>query len=297
MAALTLLVLLFAIPVAHGGCIEDFSRNLAQRLKASEKVAVSAIYDGENFYTTAYGNLLRDILVANLVRNNVKVVPRKDLMVVMEDVEAYGNGNLLGGLKAEVVVVGCYYKDTQAGRTELVLKAVRVKDRKILWASTCSMKVKSGHMRLMVRTYTNVREKTEAFASSIPLKAHLNKTCFLPGDRAQINIETRAGVYLYIFNIAADGRVSTILPNPVFPESPLSSGSLVFPPPSQKAVALVMTPYLGRSLAYESFRVVASEKRLDIEEVNTVSKLNQLLKAAHRVRWVELPYLVGEGCR
>ncbi len=294
----------------------DFARRLKRKLKSGERVAVSYIYDGDTYDVTAYGNRWRDRLESALVEKNITVVPRKEVALLMEDLETFGEKSLESlwkGLDSDVMVMGCYYRkfSSRGYWVQIVLKAVRVKSKTIITAKRFKEKVSVTELKGFTRVMGNVRKQRIKRMGRKPLflKAHLNTECFIPGQKAQITIITRAGVYLYIFKIAADASVTRIYLNQFFPEQPLPSSRFVFPPKSmEKKLSLVIRPYPGMDPAMESFRVVVSRKPLADEGFpvpknrmllgRTAGKLSELSRLIDKgeVSVVDLPYLVGKSC-
>lgn len=311
-----LLSLVLVGVVWAGNPAEDFAKRLKRRLHAGERVAVSYVYDGETGAITAYGNRWRDRLVSALTERRIRVVPREDLALLVEDLETFGEGSseaLWKGLEARVVIVGRYYRrfSKDGYQIEICFKALRTNPKEILLSRTYMVKFTPGEMPLLTMVRGNIyrRRFKRLGRKPLPLTARLNKTCFLPGEKARITVETKPGVYLYIFNIAADLSVTRLYPNRYLPERPLPTGRFEFPPRGIRGLSLVIGAYPGLDPAYESFRVVASARPLKDEafpvpenrvlvggRARKLSELSRLLESGE-VSVVELPYLVGKSCR
>ncbi len=311
-----LLLVFFAGAVRAGDPAGDFARRIKKRLHPGERVAVSYVYDGETGDITAYGNRWRDRLVSALTERRIRVVPRQDLALLVEDLETFGEGSPEGlwkRLEAQVVIVGRYYRrfSKDGYQVEICFKALRTNPKEILLSRTYRVEFTPGEMPLLTMVRGNIyrRRLKRLGQKPLPLTARLNKTCFLPGEEARITVETKPGVYLYIFNIAADLSVTRIYPNRYFRERPLPSGRFEFPPRGIRGLSLVIGAYPGLDPAYESFRVVASRRPLKDEafpvpenraliggRARKLSELSRLFESGE-VSVVELPYLVGKTCR
>lgn len=296
---------------------KNFAKRLKKRLHTKERVAVSYVYDRETGDISVYGNRWRDRLVSALTERKIKVVPRQDLALLVEDIETFRKGSpeaLWRGLEAQVVIVGSYYRkfSKDGYQIEICFKALRTNPKEILLSKTYEkVKLTPGEMRLLTVVRGNIyrRRLKKLGRKPLPLTARLNKTCFLPGEEARLTVETKPGVYLYIFNIAADLSVTRLYPNRFFPERPLPAGRFEFPPKGMKRLSLEIRAYPGLDPAYESFRVVVSRRPLKDEifpvpenrvlvggKASNLSELQRLLKSG-KVSMVELPYLVGKSCR
>jgi len=62
------------------------------------------------------------------------------------------------------------------------------------------------------------------------LKARLDRDfpCYESGSRAAITVESEAGVYIYILNVAADRTVTLIYPTPIFGKKSRSAAIFAF---------------------------------------------------------------------
>ena len=65
---------------------------ISKALRPGEAVAVSYIYDTESGNVTELGNLYRDKTETALADDGVTVKPRRDLALIIEDVESHGFG-------------------------------------------------------------------------------------------------------------------------------------------------------------------------------------------------------------
>ncbi len=300
-----------------GDPVKNFANELKKRLYPEECVAVSYIYDGDTFDITAYSNRWRDRIEIALTEKNIPVIVRKELPILLEDVENFSEkdlNTLWKGLESKVVVVGCYYRKFAKNEyeVEVILKAIRVRTKEVIVTKRFKEKVLKSELRCFTRVIGNIyHQRIERLGGTIlTLEAYLNKDCFKPGEDAYIIIKTNPGVYLYIFNIAADGSVTRIYPNKLFPERPLPTGYFEFPPKEiRDKISLRIFAYPEMDLAMESFRVVVSKEPLEVKELpvpenqvllgKKAGKLSKLLNLLNKgeVSVVDLPYLISTNCK
>jgi len=133
--------------------------------------------------------------------------------------------------------------------------------------------------------------------------------CYKAGSRAKITVNSEAGSYIYILNVAADRTVTMIYPNSYMPEKALVSNHFSFPPKALDNLVLELYPLVGEELSRESFKVIASKKRLDFSflkvaegrifagaEASELKEVLDLLKNAKGYSETSLNYMVGR-CR
>lgn len=315
LVSLLLLIPSFAPGAFGGDPAEGFAKELKRWLRKGERVAVSYIYDGDNSDITAYGDRWRSRIEAALSRKGVTVVPRKDIVLFIEDVESFRGeeeGDLWRRFGAEVVIVGRYYVEREQQRytVEMLLKALRVGTGELFAREFRGLRLSAQDRKRLVKVLGNVaRRRFEGLSKkSLFLEARLNKECFLPGEMVRISIRTEPGVHLFIFNIAADGSITRLMPNRFLPATVY--GRRFEFPPKKAPFSLVMQAFPGRDLAYESFKVIASRRLLSLPRVpvpvnrvfvkmspESLKELVRTVERAREVSVVDLPYWVGEGCR
>jgi len=113
----------------------DFARLLKQKLGKDKRVSIAVIYDGDSGNVTTYGNLWRDKLESALSTEGLTVMPRKDLVVLIDELSLQGNNTLLERfMNIDVIVTGVYYVNEDANHVEFFLKAFDVKVGRLVLA-------------------------------------------------------------------------------------------------------------------------------------------------------------------
>lgn len=123
-------------------------------------------------------------------------------------------------------------------------------------------------------------------------------------------VNSEAGAYIYLLNLAADQSVSLLYPNEQLPEKKQSSDRFEFPPAALGAVMkLQFYPLVEGMMSRESIRVISSFSRVDLTPVlqppATGSAAGQWQRAEEELArmkkhegWNEqvLDYQVGPDC-
>jgi hypothetical protein len=300
---------------------------ISKAVRPGEAAAVSFIYDSENGNVTALGNLYRDKTEMALSDDGVTVKPRRDLALIIEDVESHGFGkteqDVWDASGADVVICGRYSasKADKPGEPDaiyLLIKAFRVSDGSLVKAVEYKDKAPSGWARMHVVKHGNVwhREMKQVVGKGADyrapkLSAELNKkpACYLPGEPASIAVKTEPGVHLYIVNLAADLTAALLYPNAKLNDNKLASGNFVFPPPALgDRMRLVFFP-LGETTTFEDIKVIASRTPMDLSFLpvaenemfygakgGDIKKMVDFLKEAEDWSQVSLSYAVGPDC-
>lgn len=306
------LILPYKIQANEFSKIDNFVEQLKIKMHPQNRVAISYIYDAITLNITKYGNLIRDTLTNELVNQSVKVVPRKDLIILLEDINAM-NGDILKTLSSDILIIGCYYLKPSKKRIEIdiVLKSININTGEIIASYIYSSYVSSKYLPLLTDVVGNIREnKLEKLnKKSIYLNVSINKVCYKPNDKVFFEISTIPGIYLYIFNIAADGSIARIFPNDYFKQNKIVSEKFIFPPKELDDMTITMQSFPDIDPAYESFRIIASKVPLHTEEFEVpenkiiiggkAQKLEDLLKVIGNKEDIvvkDIPYLVGNMC-
>ena len=305
-----------------GSFSERLAENIAGHIEPGKRVAVVAFYDGDNGNYTALGNQWRD-RAETALSQQVKVVARRDLGALLDEQEEHLPGfneqELWSRSGADYLLVGRYYLSSRAeiDFIELKLKLLRVKDNEMVTAMDWQTRLAAGWqaraLRITGNYYADSIEIVGPGAASRgpELKARLDRDfpCYESGSRAAITVESEAGVYIYILNVAADRTVSLIYPNSYLREKAQVSRHFRFPPEALADLVLELYPLAGEELSRESFKVIASYDRLDLSflkvaeerifagaEAAELKKVLELLENAQGYSEVNLSYMVGR-CR
>ena len=326
-SALCVIISLTALKPASAAGFEVEISKIADRLGKGETVAVASIHEEKSGDITALGDRWRTRVEACLVNGGVVVKSRKDLGVILDEVEMYGSGrrNILDKTGADVVVSGVYaieYGPTESGRKpmiRLVIKAQRVTDKTIVKTFIYRENLSSGwEQRASLKKGNVYHRSIEAIAPDSKsrnrpkIKARLDRkpACYPPGMPAVIAIETEPGVHLYILGVAADHTVALFYPNKRMRDQPLPSGNFRFPPPAlAEDVQLVFYPLKEDELCQESIKVIASRKPIDFSYLpipedqvyagasgGDMKKVLETLRATTDWNETVLSYWVGPGC-
>jgi hypothetical protein len=248
--------------------------------------AVTYIYEAATGNITELGNRYRDKIEQVFRQKGYEVKARRDLPVLLEDLELFGTKNdkmqLWEQASAEVLVCGSYtvIKSREPGvndKIEVHVKAFRTADTTLVEAYTIEEELNYGWLSLAAKIHSNIHKRNFETASGtlaqsdksrdVPkLRVSLDRdpALYLPGESAEILIESEKGAHVYIFNIAADNTVSLLYPNELMPELPLASETFVFPPKNFSGqVSLVLSPLIAGEPCREAFKVIASGNKMD----------------------------------
>jgi hypothetical protein len=309
---------------------EQQAAPLLDAIPKGDRTAVSHIYDRTHGDYTELGNLYRDKLENALRARGIPVAPRRDLGILVEDMDFYGRSDkaqqVLESAGADTVIWGRYHRDKDAkGRDRIILflKAVQVPGPSQGAAVLGSVEVREAldakWVGLASRVFGNhYRDGLEAIApgqaSKGPvLKVRLNRDppCYAPGAEARIRIETVSGVHVYILGLQADGTAVLYYPNRLMPDRALLNGRLQFPPPAMQGnVDLLLYPLVPGEACREAFKVVASRQPIDFSFLpvpqnqvyagakgGDLARVLVVLKSASGWSEATLTYWVSEACR
>jgi hypothetical protein len=308
---------------------EQQAAPLLGALPKGDRVAVSHIYDRTHGDYTELGNLYRDRMENLLRAREISVVARRDLGLLVEDMDFYGASGkaqkVLASAGADVVIWGRYHRDKDPkGRARIILflKAVRVPGSSCGPAVLGSVEIREAFdpkwAALASRVFGNhYRDGLEAIApggnKGPGLKVRLNRDppCYAPGAEATLTIETVQGVHVYILGLQADGTAVLFYPNTLMPDRPLVDGRVQFPPPAMREkMALLLYPLISGEACREAFKVIASTDALDFNFLpvpqnalyagakgGDLARVLAVLKAASGWSEATLAYWVSEVCR
>jgi len=336
-----LAVLVFSLLCLHGilfagdPSFEQQAAPLLNALPKGGRVAVSHIYDRTHGDYTELGNLYRD-RIENLLRaRGIPVAPRRDLGLLVEDMDFYGSSDkaqqVLASAGADTVIWGRYHRDRNPegkDRIILFLKAVQVPGPSCGPSVLGSVEVRGAldprWVELASRVFGNhYRDGLEAIgpgeahatgARKGPvLKVSLNRDppCYAPGAESRLLIETDPGAHVYILGLQADGTAVLFYPNRLMPDSALLDGRLEFPPAAMRGkVELLLYPLVSGEACREAFKIIASSQPLDVSFLpvpqnqlyagakgGDLARVLTALKSASGWSEVTLPYWVSEVCR
>lgn len=300
---------------------------VVERIHPDQSVAVTWISDAETYDITALGNLWRDRIEKVFSDAHIRVKGRRDLTVVLEDIESFGLRDaekaILEKAGADIVVTGNYR--VIAGQEEsavikLMVKALCIETAEVIGAAEWIEPLAPDWPQLAARRMGNVYQKkidtitSPALAVSKPvLRARLDRSsaCYAPGDTGTIHVETEPGVYLYLLNLTADGTVSLLYPNRLCPFGRLPESPFVFPPEDcREDFDLVFYPFREGEATRESVKVIASRRPFDFSflpapvnqvflgaEGGDIRKVYNVLDKAKDWSDEHLTYTVGEVCQ
>lgn len=325
------------------GCASLQSRSTTDffpEIVSGNVAAVSFISEASTGDITALGNRWRDRIETSLAEKGVIVKARRDITVLIDDIESFGRSGsekeIWEEAGADIIVCGSYtiFDDTQGSGTmlssksgghviKIIVKAYRISDSSLISSREINEKLDPDWAALASKIVGNIHQESLAIVSSnlskngLPrLSATLdrNPSCYPAGSNASITISTEPGIYLYIFNLAADQTVTILYPNRFMQNNPLVSGEVIFPPPNadsaNKSMELVLYPLEQDKLCRESFKIVTSREKLDFSFLpvpenkifagaggGDIGKMTKVLKANNNFSEVLLTYFVGKGCR
>lgn len=313
-------------PAGFESRMADMSREIAP----SESAAVSWIYEESSGNVDDLGNSWRDRVERGLKDNQVNVKPRKDIGVIIDDVETFGLGvaehKIWEQAGADVVVTGNYRVShlTTSGSKEpyinLTLKALRVDDSSLVKSINWQEKLDVNWARRAACVRGNAHQKdVEIVADSSVnpnsplLTATLDRganACYPTATAGWVNIYTDPGSYVYILSLAADNSVTLLYPNSIMPEQPLPGGVMNFPPKAMaRELQLVFYPLNDDETCREAIKVISSRLPIDFSYLpvpeNTIyagaqgGDIKQVANTLKKARgWSEqvLCYMVGPDC-
>lgn len=310
-------------PIAHlpSAYDEKIAVDLVKHMQSGESVAVSWIYDEHTGDVTALGNRWRDRTESALQKAGANVVTRQEIVFLWEDAEHFGDGeNALDMSKAgaSVQVNGKYLIDRHDSTPQisLTIKAIRMKDGFIVGTTMWVEPLPANAEKLAATVHRNVFQNQvkniKGDAKGPALSASLNRepACYLPGENATISIRTEPGVFIYLFDMAADSSIVLLYPNKRYPPLRVETGTFVFPHPDRTDLKLCFYPIEDNPISSESIKVVASRTPLDfsflpvpMDEIYSGAKGGDILRVGDVLRqataWSEtvVAYSVGEACR
>ncbi|MCK5542687.1 MAG: DUF4384 domain-containing protein [Desulfobacterales bacterium] len=292
-------------------------------------VAVSYISEASSGDITALGNLWRERIEKSLTDNGIRVKARKDITIIIDDLESFGpglNNNIESDLwekaGADVIVTGSYTilnKKYTNPSIRVIVKALDIKQSRVIGVEEFEEKLDASWVNLESNILGNVYQKqlenvvSPYQTNDLPkLEARLDKkkACYKSGESARIFVKTEPGVFLYIFNLAADQSATLLYPNKWFENKPLTSGAFVFPPDKYlDSMKIVLYPLEENKPCKESFKIVASKQKIDFSfipvpenqiyiaaKAGSIKRITNELKKNKAFKDVVLSYYVGNGC-
>ncbi len=301
---------------------------LAESIRPEGAAAVSFIYDTRSGDVTELGNEYRDKVQLALRGEGVDIKARRDLGMIMDDVESHGfrksERQMWEDAGADVVIGGRYrtvsssISGEKTDRIYIVVTAYRVADSSNVGGFSHWDDCPPGWISLQMVKHGNVwhDKYTSVFDAKAPedgpkLTARWDKkpACYLHGESARITVETEPGVYLYLINLAADYTAALWYPNSKLEDRKWRSGRFVFPPPSlgdDMVLELLMTN--GKPVV-EQVKVVAGRTPLDFSKIPVAEnkecvgedggEMKQMLQVLERASgWsqFDLEYAVSPDC-
>lgn len=318
------------------GCVSvqrnRFSNDLFPELKSDDIVAVSTIYDALNGDITNLGNRWRGKIENILAQRGITVKARKDIIFLIDEAETFENGvdenKIWQEAGADIIIRGAYtilspsYDENNIKlepEISLSIQAYRLSNSSVISSEEFKETLAPGWASLASFVHGNIYQKNfetitpDTSKTKLPeLSASLNKknTCYKTGENAVININTESGVYIYIFNIAADRTVSLLYPNKYMKNKPLSSKYFRFPPLKGEINQLELYPLEHGKICRESFKIIASKEKLDFSFLpfpegiiyagakgGDINKMIKLLKQHTGFNEALLTYWVGRECK
>lgn len=313
-------------PAGFDSHMADMAREIGPR----ESAAVSWIYEESSGNVDDLGNSWRDRVERGLKDNLVIVKPRKDIGVIIDDVETFGLGvaehKIWQQAGADVVVTGNYRvshlktSDRNQPYINLTIKALRVNDSSLVKSINWQEKLDANWARRAACVRGNAHQKdVEIVAdSSININRPLltakldrgKNACYPTGTAGRVLIHTDPGSYIYILSLAADNTVTLLYPNSIMPDLPLPGGVMNFPPRAmENNIQLVFYPLENDETCREAIKVISSRLPLDFSYLpipeNTIyagaqgGDIKQVAVTLKKARgWSEqvLGYMVGPDC-
>jgi hypothetical protein len=151
---------------------------LFQNINKNQKIAVAWIYDGDTDTYTGYSNLWRDKIESELVKNGFQVLTRKDLVIVMDEIEKFDQTiDITNNCQADIIVTGAYYYHKSSGflrnkmgYVDVILKALDVNKTTIIGSlSISNIKISDEDKIRMQKIIGKVR-KTKKIIVSEPIR-------------------------------------------------------------------------------------------------------------------------------
>jgi len=302
----------------HAEGLSFHVEKLVTGLDRGSAVAISQIYDGENGDLTGLGDRLRDRIETALVNMGFLVVPRRDLIVLMDEREL-GSAKRpeIKDLEAGAVISGRYYLPPgDKGSAEVHLRTLSLEENRVRGAVSFSEALPADWHKLVSSIKGNIYHKGIEQVSpsgggpSLSASLDRNPACYPAGASVRIRLKTERGVHIYILNLAADNTVTLIYPNRIIKDSPMPVEDFEFPPAAfSKRLGLAVYPLKQDETSHEAFKIVASRKPVDFgflpipeNEIYAGAKGERLEKVLDILKktsnWSEatLGYYVGPNC-
>jgi hypothetical protein len=305
--------------------IQQKASSFADLVNPGEAVAVTAIYDEASGDVTALGNRWRDEVEAALSAKQVKIKARRDIGVIIDDIDSFGRGGneqkVWQESGADLLISGSYRLQPNANPPQalLTLKLLDVHTTSIRQTLTLPKPLQSGWAKSAAQVSGNVYQKSveiivdsSAPEKKPPLATSLdrNPACFPTGTAGTVRVQTEPGTYVYLLNLAADQTVTLLYPNTRLPDQKLTTGRFDFPPVAfVEDLQLMFYPLIEGQMSQESIKVISSYFPIDFSYLpvpeNTIyagaqgGDIKQVLKTLKTARgWSEqvLDYWVGPEC-
>ncbi|MBT4837132.1 MAG: DUF4384 domain-containing protein [Methylococcales bacterium] len=314
-------ILIFLSHHANALATDDLDEQLSvwkKMIPSSKKVAIVPFYNGINGDITGLGDLWRDRVENSLRKNKIKVAARRDLVMIMEEVENFHDtvdmDRLTQKAQSAYIVVGRYYQSS--GKIELHLKLLQVTTARVKASAVLNEKLSRQTANFAYKVRGNIYhqriDKMNPDQTKASFSATLNRKCFPTGGEAILNIKMQPERYLYILNLSADDTVTLLHPNRLQKNKAVSQTEFTFPPVhlrKDETLSLLLYP-MNDQPTYEKFKVISSDKRLDFSNIpvpenalftgakgGDMKLMLDVLSKSKNWQVIDLDYEVGKHCR
>ncbi len=305
-------------PFSSRANLQNEIAKVAAKLEPGDTVFVRRIDEEPYGNFTELGDLLRKRIEQGFIEAGVQVKNRGDTVTLMEEARKFERVEYdWEEAAASIIVMGEYVLQGSAS-IYMLLRIVRVENSDLIshveWRQPLEQGwvVKAADVQGHVSASDLWRQKPPEVKKGPKLSARLGKSpaCYVTGENAEIIVETEAGTFLYIMNIAADTSMAILYPNPILPEKPLVTSKMIFPPRELRhRLQLSLSPLEGDIVSREAFKIVSSRKKLDFSflpvpmdaifigaQGGDIKKVVKVLEKNHEWSEVLLSYMIGDGC-
>ncbi|MBF0226972.1 MAG: hypothetical protein HQK76_16125 [Desulfobacterales bacterium] len=318
-------LLLFIIGSCQTNIKKEIS-DLATSIPAGKRISVPNSYDSNTGEVNGLGCYLRDKIESSIDTEKYHLVPREDLVIFFDEKEfdMHNKVNVdsqknTEKIDSDIAIASRYYFiKNEENIVELEIRVLDLKSerRKILNSRSCIVSIPDNYQDMICQKKGNIYksglENISTNSRNKPkLSGNLNKNCYEDYEQMSVNIKTEKGVYLYIFNLAADHTVTILYPNVYMPSEPLSIEKFEFPPkknPNIKYISVSSLP--DEDSSKESIKIVASKIKMDFSflpvPINSyyagakggdIKKMLDVLKTNQEWSEIDIPYIVGKDCK